>query len=150
MFEYTDADGVILTREEVRAGLGTRPISVGTTDFEESIVDQSQEAENNLNVLVKRWTRGEPRPVFAPPQYGDVSGGMSYQDMHQKLIDMETMFMELPADVRETFDNSPVKFADAFVDPDQRSLFEELGVLEKPAVPAVEVPPVESPPASRA
>lgn len=142
MREYIDADGVLLTREEYRAGLGKRPVRTRIVGFEESIVDQSKVAEADLNVLVKRWQRGDGVPTFAPGKFGDVSELASFQEMHNRLVEVESAFATLPAEVREHFQHSAVLFADALVDPARVPELVDLGLLEKPVVPEVpnEVP----------
>lgn len=151
MDQFIDADGVLLTRAEHRAGLGKGRVRLLVTDFEPSIVDESKRDDADLNVLVRRWMKGQAMPQFAPAQFGDVSEAVSFQDVQERLLKVEQAFYSLPADVREHFANSAVKFADAMVDPARTAELVEIGVLAPPpgepsvvvapAAPAV-VPPV--------
>jgi len=143
MREYVDVDGVIGSQAEYRAGLLKRPVRTRIVGFEDSKVDQSQAADADLNVLVKRWMRGEPVPQFEAAQFGDVSESVSFQDMQERLIVVEEMFASLPADVRAHFANSPVVFADAMVDSSRVDELVKLGVLKTAADPQ---PPVEAAP----
>lgn len=133
MFEYIDADGVVLTREEYRAGLGKGRVRQVLTGFEPSIVDESKLAETDLNVLVRRWMAGAPQPEFVPGQFGDVSEMTSFQEVQDTLIEVRSAFMQLPPDVRERFANDPVRFADAVVDPSRREELVQLGLFAPPA-----------------
>lgn len=138
MREYIDEDGVLLTREEYKAGLGRGRVRTRLVEFEPSIVDESQRSDTDLNVLVKRWMRGEPVPQFEAARFADVSEVPSYQEMQERLLVVERMFGQLPAFMREHFRNSPAEFADAMVDPSRVDELVELGLLEK-------VPPKEAP-----
>lgn len=147
MIRYVDANGVLLTREEYRAGLGAAPVQVETCEFEESIVDQADAVNHDLETLVKRWTRGEPPPVFTEGQFADVSTGMSYQDVQDRLVEFGRAFDSLPYDVRERFQNSAIAFADAVVDPTRVDELVELGIFKRSEAKS-ETPPVVPPPAA--
>lgn len=145
MIRYVDEDGVVLTREQYRAGKGRGRVVVETTEFEPSIVDESALADTDLNQLVRRWTRGEAVPQFAPMQFGDLSEPISFQEMQQRLLVVESLFYSMPADVRSVFGNSPSAFADAMVDPTRVGEMQDLGLLKKPdeAVPSGEAAPAK-------
>lgn len=131
MLEYIDSDGVVLSQAEFRAGLGKGRVRQVLTGFEDSIVDQSQAADADLNVLVERWSRGHPMPVFEPGQFGNVAEMGDFQTVQDRLVVMKQAFLQLPAAVRERFKNSPVLFADALADVANHPEFEELGILAK-------------------
>lgn len=156
MQEFIDADGVVLTKEEYRQGLGKGRVRQVTGGFEESIVDESKRDDADLNVLVRRWMRGEAVPQFAPGAFADVSEVGGFQKMQERLLEVESAFRKLPLEVREHFRNSPALFADAFSDPAQLSMLEEMGVVvregvepppEPPVEPAPVAPPLVQPPA---
>lgn len=134
MMEFVDSEGVVLSREEVRAGLAKGRVRQVLTGFEESIVDQSKAAESDLNVLVARWMRGEPVPEVKPLQFGDVSDVGSFQDMHARLIEVRAKFGQLPAWMREHFGNDAAQFADAVVDPARVEELTQLGLFAEPEV----------------
>lgn len=129
--EFIDEDGVVLTRAEYRAGLGKGRVRQVMNEFEPSIVDESKRDDTDLNVLVKRWMRGEPVPQFAPAQFGDVSDAGSFMEVQERLLRVEQEFSKLPAYVREHFNNSPVEFADALADPTRGEEFVSLGLFSK-------------------
>lgn len=137
MIEYIDEDGVLLTQEEYRRGLAKGRVRQRVTNFEKSEVDESKLAETDLNLLVKRWQRGEAVPQFLPMQFGDVTGVGDYQEMQERLLTVTNAFATLPAHLRARFDNDPVKFADQLMDPAYRSELVELGLLkaEEPVPP---------------
>lgn len=86
------------------------------------------------------------------PQYGDVTG---YDFMEAQLIvaNARSMFEELPATVRDRFDNDPALFLDFVADDKNRDEARELGLLRpdspKPATqPEPPTPIVEAPKAT--
>lgn len=160
MLRYVDEDGVVLDRASVRAGVGKGRIRVQVVEFEDSIVDESARHDADLNVLVKRWMAGEAVPQFKPLEFGDVSDVGSFQEMRERLLQVEDAFRKLPLEIREHFRNSPALFADAFADPEQLSFLEEAGVVERigeapeepapPPAPPIVPAPVPVPPAGTA
>lgn len=138
MNEWIDEDGVVLTQAEYRAGLGKGRVRQVLTGFERSIVDESKVPETDLNVLVKRWMRGEPVPEFAPGVFGNVADAGSFQEMQNRLLVVRGAFASLPAHVREYFNNSAVLFADSIAEAQTNEKLAgelmELGVLAKPEV----------------
>lgn len=139
MIEFIDEDGVVLTQAEFRRGVGRGRVRERVTGFEASIVDESKLPDTDLNVLVKRWQRGEVVPQFAPMQFGNVADVGDYQEMQERLLVVTNAFATLPAHMRAFFDNDPVKFADQLVDPARREALVELGLLKgEEAEPPVE------------
>lgn len=130
--EFIDEDGVVLTREDYRAGMGKGRVRQRLVGFEPSVVDQSKAAEADLNVLVRRWMNGEPVPEYAPGVFADVTTFKSYQEVADGVVRMETMFLQLPAHLRERFGHSASVWADAMVDPDRQDEMVSLGLLKLP------------------
>lgn len=132
MQEYIDSEGVVLTREEFKAGLGKGRVRQVLTGFEASIVDESKLPETDLNQIVARIMRGET-PEFKPGVFVDVSELRTFQEVQDKLVEMESAFMQLPAPVREVFENSAAVFADALQDPARQGELVELGIVKAAA-----------------
>lgn len=145
MIEYIDSEGVVLTKQQYRAGMAVGRVRQVVTGFEPSVTDESKLDECDLNVLVQRWLRGEPVPQFEPAQFGDVSTVGDFQEMQERLLKVESMFAQLPAHLRERFRNSAVEFADAMVDESRRDELTQLGLFGEPQAPPVEPPPAPVP-----
>lgn len=142
MLEYVDrATGEVVSVADYRAGLCKGPVRLRMVGFEPSVVDESKLAEADLNILVKRWMRGEPVPQFAPEEFGDVSDAGSFMEMQEKLLVVKNAFERVPAHMREHFGNSAVVFADALVDPARKEELVQLGLFAPEPEPVVVVAP---------
>lgn len=111
----------------------------------------------DVNVIVNRFLKtGQFPPVDPKAMYGDfLDAPESYRDALDQVIAAEEQFMELPAKVRERFQNDPAELLDFLADPKNKEEAINLGLLEKaPPAPSPAVPepsPVPSPaPASPA
>lgn len=78
---------------------------------DESLASQSALEESDINVLVRRFgLTGELPSGVRAPSYGDFTGLGSYQEALNALVAAQGAFMELPAEIRSTFDNDPHRF----------------------------------------
>lgn len=94
---------------------------------------QSSGIEVDINKIVKRIEKGMPVPVLnGEPFYGDVSGFSGLQDAIIKVQDAEDVFMQFPADIRERFENDPVKFVEFLDDDKNRDEAIKLGIIPPP------------------
>lgn len=100
---------------------------------------QADAAEVDINKIVARVLKGQPvLQSNGQPFYGDVSEFGGLQEAIIKVQEAEDLFIQVPADIREKFDNDPVKFVDFLSDPKNTDEAISLG-LAKPK-------PVETPP----
>lgn len=70
------------------------------------------------------------------PQYYDVTG-VEYQDAMNIVAQSQTMFAELPAKLREQFENDPALFLDFVSDPENRPEMAVMGLLTPEATQAL-------------
>lgn len=100
------------------------------SDFEPSLALQSELESTDINVILKRFgiTGQLPTSVRAP-QYGDFTGVTDYQSALAAIQMAEESFFELPAHVREEFNNDPQAFVDFCSDEANRADAERLGLV---------------------
>lgn len=97
---------------------------------------QSFKAESDINHIMARFQKTGViafQQRFAPT-YGDVSGA-DFQRAMQVVARSKSMFAELPAHLRDRFNNDPKQFLDFVQNDANRPEAEKLGLL-KPGNPA--------------
>lgn len=107
---------------------------------------QSDRDDADINKIVQRFMKSGQLPpsLRGEPFYGDVSEFGDLQDSLIKIQEANELFMQYPAEVRERFDNDPVKLVDFLADEGNRKEAEDLGLVVPAPAPA-EVPPVVPP-----
>lgn len=98
---------------------------------DESLTDQSQAADADINVIVARVLAGQTLPEVRMPQYGDFSGIGDYRSAVTAVREMEEDFMKLPAHVRARFENDPQQFLEFFADEKNTDEAVALGIAFK-------------------
>lgn len=109
---------------------------------------QAHKAECDINQIMARYLRTgviDAQQRHAP-RYADCTG-LEFQAMQNQLIATKNMFNELPAQLRDRFDNDPAAFLTFVQDAKNLEEARELGLL-KPK--ASEATPLPTPPASDA
>jgi len=72
---------------------------------------QSAKDECDINTIVRRFgLTGQLPPAMVAPQYGDFTGISDYQSALNAVIAAEESFMQMPADVRNRFENDAGRF----------------------------------------
>lgn len=109
---------------------------------------QNHKAECDINQIMARYLRTGVIDVQArhAPRYGDCTG-VEFEKGMQTIAAAQSMFNELPAKLRDRFENDPGKFLDFVHDPKNIEEAREIGLL-KPKAP--EATPLPTPPASGA
>lgn len=102
---------------------------------------QAHKDECDVNLIVRRF---EKTGVLAhaaaqQAQYGDFSP-VDYREALDTVIAAERAFADLPAKVRQRFNNDPGEFLAAAENPDMRDEFIKLGLIDE-APKGVELPP---------
>lgn len=124
-----------------------RPVVDCSDDFKAGkFAIQSDAAEVNINNIIKRIQNGGSIPEFkGQPFYGDVSEFDGLADAFMKIQDANELFMSYPAELREKFENDPVKFV-TFLE-DQNNIDEaiKLGLAVKKPVPEPASEPTPAP-----
>lgn len=130
---------------------GMEPVVNPGTDFtgDKGFTVQASRDDADINKILARFQKtGQLPPTFnGEPFYGDVSEIGDLQDCLIKVQQANELFMQYPAELRERFDNDPVKLVDFLGNEDNRLEAEELGLVVKQPQPSIPAEPVE-PPAS--
>lgn len=117
---------------------------------DESLAQQHQKEESDINTIVKRFgLTGELPTNVRMPQYGDFTGITDYQSALNAVHQANESFLKMPADIRSRFDNDPEKFVEFCLDEKNREEAVKLGLIEekkntevkKPDEPAANVLP---------
>ena len=119
----------------------------GDIDFgdEPSSTIQSAKDECDINLIVANAERGMLSASMInqrEPRYGDFSQIGDYQSALNQVMAAETMFAELPAEIRRRFDNDPAKLLEFVGDAENRAEAVKLGLVPSPEV---KVDPVQDP-----
>lgn len=89
--------------------------ATGLLCLDESLADQSQIEECDINTIVRRFGLTGQLPASPRmPSFGDFEGVNDYQSALNMLMEADDAFMEFPAEIRKRFDNDPQQFM-AFV-----------------------------------
>lgn len=109
-----------------------------------SMTVQADASEADINKIIARFEKAGmvTRLNSVQPFYGDVSQLDGLQDALIKVQQADDLFMSMSAQIRERFDNDPVKMVDFLNDDRNRAEAESIGmVIPRPKV--VEPPVVE-------
>lgn len=122
-----------------------RPGRVTHPSGGKSRTKQADALETDVNKIVARYRNTGHIPNDGrQPQYGDFSNVGSYLDAMNRVREAQAQFDDLPAHVRAHVDNDPAKFLDMVYDPERRTEWEELGLVEEQTPP--DTPPETKPP----
>lgn len=109
---------------------------VEVKDFGPSMTSQAPAEDVDINKIVARIQKGQT--VLASngePFYGDVSDITGLQDALIKVQEANDLFMQYPAELREKFDNDPVKMVEFLENPENLDKAIEMGLANpKPVV----------------
>lgn len=122
-----------------------RSLALATECKDKSLTDQSQAAEADINVLVKRFgvTGTMPQRANAVPMDEDSPVDFNLQRELNSVNDARFAFDQLPLHVRKRFGYDPLEFSTAILDPEKGPILaHELGltvVREPDKIPRVEI-----------
>lgn len=96
-----------------------RSHAFATINNDESLTQQSDAAETDINVIMKRYGGNHSAipKVIGQALYGDFTDVTDYRSMIDRLDTLNAQFLEIPADIRQRFDNDPEKFTQWVTDP---------------------------------
>lgn len=99
-----------------------------------TLAQQQFKDETDINNLVDRFLRtGEMPPVDGRAVYGNfLDVPQSYQDCLEAVCRAQEAFDELPAKVRQRFNNDPAQLLSFLHDPANVDEAVDLGLMEKP------------------
>lgn len=110
-----------------------------------SLTVQSEQDSADINTIVKNFgITGEVPVSKRVPLLLDIDDVIDYRYCVDTVKAAELSFSGMPANVRNRFDNDPVRFVEFFGDPKNRDEAISLGLIPKPPeaapVPAVPAP----------
>lgn len=106
-------------------------------DPAESVTKQADGPASDVNNIVRRFVDTGLLPQSRElPTFGDATIVGSLQDAMNMLIEAGEFFQELPAKMRERFDNDPRLFAMQAGTPEAAEIFREFGYLPKEKAPS--------------
>lgn len=130
-----------LLEESIRLSLDARP-----TEEMPELVQQTGKREADINVIVKRFlSTGQLPTLNLEPLYADFSQAGDFTMAQQMMLAAEQAFDQIPAEIREKFDNNPAAFiawaeTNKYTDEDIQRVFSP---KEEP--PKAETPPTPTP-----
>lgn len=85
---------------------------LATFNTEESLTNQADAQEADINIIVKKYgiTGQMPQVTGLQPLYGEFTDANDYRTMLDKVNAAKDAFQEIPAHIRKEFDNDPAKF----------------------------------------
>lgn len=100
---------------------------------------QSFKEECDINTIMSRYQSTGEMPVLdvRAPQYLDATG-FDFQDMQNKVLEAQALFLELPSKLRTRFANDPGQFLEYVADPQNHAEMRELGLMSREVLPPVE------------
>lgn len=111
-----------------------------TVNNEESMTQQDDAQDCDINVIMKRYGGTGQLPVqVREPLYGDFTTASDYRTMLDTIRATEEAWGEIPAEVRDRFNNDPEKFMDFINDEKNLDEARKLGL-------ALPEPPPPTPP----
>lgn len=85
----------------------------GTVNTEDSMTQESSNDDTDINVIMKRYGQtGQVPGVLQEGIYGDFTQVQDYRTALELVRQADTAFAEVPAEVRNEFDNDPQRFID--------------------------------------
>lgn len=92
------------------------------------------------NIIHKYDTTGLITHVsVATAQYGDFTGVTDYREALHKVMQADESFSQLPAKVRQQFNNDPGEFFEFAMNPDNAEALADLGLANRPEKPTAKV-----------
>lgn len=105
-------------------------LSSGYSSDLPSLAQQQFKDEADINTIVERFgLTGQLPENVAVPQSGDFVDAMDYQSAMNVIRSAQESFMQMPAHVREEFNNDPGRFVAFVNDPDNKDRAAKLGIL---------------------
>jgi len=109
---------------------------------DENLVQQHMRDECDVNVIMRRYERtGELSHLGGlAASYGDFSDVTDYKTGIERIMAADAIFMELPASIRDRFNNDPAKFVEFTTDEKNIEELRKMGLA--PQLPPDPVVPI--------
>lgn len=118
-----------------------------TLNDEEDMTQQSDKDDCDINVIMQRYaTTGQLPQVQAKWLSGDFSDITDFRDAQDRIIGAREAFNELPALVREKFNNDPGEFIEFASNPENIDQMREMGLATPKENPQTSNTPAPTPP----
>ena len=103
-------------------------------DPDEGLTKQSFKDECDINNIMKRYnaTGAVTHLNNRMPEYGDFSDPVDFQNALNTVLEGQSMFAELPADLRDRFGNNPQKLLEFLAEADNFDEAVKLGLFKAP------------------
>jgi phage internal scaffolding protein len=99
-----------------------------------SLAQQHMADDADINTIVKRFgLTGQLPENVRLPEYGDFTGVNDYASALRALSDADENFMEIPAELRARFSNSPQRFLEFVENPNNSEELYSLGLAVRPS-----------------
>lgn len=115
-------------------------LSLGITFPENSpFTRQEFKDESDINTIMAQYMRTGELPSLneVAPQYLDLSESMSFQEQMLFVSEAQSLFSELPSEIRNRFQNDPGAFIDFCGDENNRPELAKMGLLNTEATKAI-------------
>lgn len=100
------------------------------TFLDRSLTQQQFKDESDINVLFGRYLETGEMPQIDAGTYGDFTGIYDFQTAMNAVREAELSFQQLPARIKNRFDNNPQKLVDFLSDPENRDEAEFLKIVK--------------------
>lgn len=117
-----------------------RAYDFATYNTDPTMTQQSDKDLTNINVIIAKYMKGQPLPqVTEPAKFGDFTGISSFTEAMEMITKAKESFAEVPAKIRQRFNNDPQRFMDFIHDPANTEELVKMGLAKEP--PITDTPP---------
>ncbi|WNK14738.1 MAG: internal scaffolding protein [Microvirus sp.] len=116
------------------------PIHLGHINTDPTMTQQHFQEECDINNILAKFTATGILDTIPGGIYEDITTADEYRASLHKVMIAESMFGELPANLRKEFDNDPYLMLEFINNPKNIDRGIEIGLYKKPE-PAIEKPP---------
>jgi len=122
-----------------------RSSTFATINNEDSMTQQDDAHETDINVIMKKYggQGGNYPTVVGTPLSGDFTQVGGYREMVERIKAADDAFQEIPAKMRERFNNDPEKFMEFIRDKDNLPEMRKLGLALPEKEPTPEPAPIK-------
>lgn len=106
-----------------------RDVIAPSGDPSESLFDPTFIEDTKIDVMLRKFTRGEIHP--REPIYADVSEFGDFRQLQERTIYLQNEFDKLPSAIRNLAKNDPANLQNVILDPKNKEFLTEHGFFEK-------------------
>lgn len=121
-----------------------RSLEFATYNDEESMTQQSDAQDCDINVIWERYTKtGQLPTVNLQAMTGDFTNVPDFRTAQEVLKAANDAFAEVPAKIRARFNNDPDEFVKFALDDNNTDELRKMGLAIEPPAPPPEPPPTK-------